>query len=243
MMFEGEKGAPLLGEPLLEKEDADGANGSLGGSKEDRYFSSFTFTTLKRFPFIIAGMVCYVLSLLSVLGTQISKESAVRAIGNAYSLFVLFLLLGWIYGIDLSICQKYKIPMVSLLGLKVSPSGERTMNPGRMFTYVGSASVLVFVGTSLGIAAERELEVLLALWIVCTLYWIGPSPIPFRSARWKLLEYLKESVLAAVGLCPVKFWHTFVTDGLTSASGLFYQVQSVHFCYPTTAPTNTRLFD
>jgi hypothetical protein len=38
-----------------------------------------------------------------------------------------------------------------------------------------------------------------------------PSPVPFKSARYKFLSALKGCFMAIFGCVKVEFWHTFVT--------------------------------
>jgi hypothetical protein len=195
---------------------------------EDEEYSGCCSAPSAKFvstPLILFGLLAFSFSTVWVLYMQISDSADLRDAGIVFGFYPQLLLFGWWYGIDLLVWSHFNIPSRELLNLK-----SDSMDGFEMLTFISIASILVFFGYVVFSAGFRDVTLSVVMVMAGLTYLVMPGPIPFKSGRWKFLSSLKECVFAAFGCVPVEFWHTFVTDGMTSASLLIWEAEYGFCC-------------
>jgi hypothetical protein len=166
-------------------------------------------------------------SVVYVLNTQLQNDKDTKTTGTVFAVFVQFLLFGWWYALNSWVWQKKAVDSASLLSLKAP-----VLSPGQMATYISTASIAVGGGFLVFVILDRlGVIVSMSLWTFGTLYLIAPAPVPFQCARYKFLGAMIDIVKASLGLVKVEFWHTYITDGLTSACVLLFEIEYSACCF------------
>jgi hypothetical protein len=216
-----------LKSPLLGNDDHEPAFDSVSSSGTKRgaccAHDSAKFTS---WPLIMLGAASFLFSLVYTLWMQISHKENTRDSGEALGFYPQLLLFGWMFGFNLLIWRRYSIPSRQLLCLN-----DDALNPGEMFTYIGIASIPYSIGYLIFAIGYVEVKYLsLNMSAIGLLFLTLPGPVPFKSARWKFLSSMRDCLYASFGLIPVEFWHTFVTDGMTSATVLLWEMEYSFCC-------------
>jgi hypothetical protein len=132
--------------------------------------------------------------------------NAFPSIRIVFGFYPQLLLFGWWYGVDLEVWQRFSIPSANLLALKPD-----SMNSLEMFTFIAIASCITMLGFMAFTFGFTDVTLSMIMTASGIVYLLMPSPVPFKSARFKFLSSLRQCVLASFGCVPVEFWHTFVT--------------------------------
>jgi hypothetical protein len=194
----------------------------------------------------VAAMVIISIYTIATEADDDSPEHLSR--GSVWSVFSQLLLFAWCYGFDLKVWERFDIDSIKLLDLNapVLDSYQMRHLASILSTFLAGTILLQKVMSSDDLRSPYPYVTAFFVWIVIVFLvlearptWSVKTPegsltdwggvgVPFRSARWKwytMLFSTKGVVGAAFGLTSVSFFHSFVTDGMTSAALMLWDIE------------------
>jgi hypothetical protein len=229
----------MLKEPLIDS----GAR-----SQDDFSVSAAELESRERISRWMGVAAMVIISIYTIATEEDNDSPAFLSRGTVWSVFSQLLLFAWCYGFDLKVWEKFGIDTFKLLDLKPPALDSYQMRhfASILSTFLAGIILLHKVMSSDNFLSPYPFATAFFVWIViiCLMLearpaWSVKSPegsvtdnggmgIPFRSARWKWFTMLFSSqgvVGAAFGLTPISFFHTFVTDGMTSAALMMWNIE------------------
>jgi hypothetical protein len=200
----------------------------------------------------VAAMI--ITSVYTIVLEANTKHPGYFARGSVWSVFSQLLLFAWCYGFNLKVWEIFDIDSPKLLNLRAPVLNSESMrNLASAFsTFLAGIILLhkILTGDNQGSPYPFVFDFIVWIAIFITVMearirWSTKTPegsvtdrgalgFPYRSARWKWFTMFFSSkgvIGAALGLTPVSFFHTYVTDGMTSACLLLWNIEFSWCCF------------